>query len=176
MTIIPRGRALGVTEQLPDEERRTYREGRLRDRIAVMLGGRIAEQVVFGEVTTGAEADLSQATDLARRMVARWGMSEAIGPVSFARGDDQVFLGREMARAPEFSDQTAKLIDDEIKRLVSDIEQQARRLVEDNRVCLDRLAKRLMVAETLAREKIDALLCAEGGADCAEPPRRAAAG
>jgi len=176
VTIIPRGRALGVTEQLPDEERRTYREGRLRDRIAVMLGGRIAEQVVFGEVTTGAEADLSQATDLARRMVARWGMSEAIGPVSFARGDDQVFLGREMARAPEFSDQTAKLIDDEIKRLVSDIEQQARRLVEDNRVCLDRLAKRLMVAETLAREEIDALLCAEGGADCAEPPRRAAAG
>ena len=179
VTIIPRGRALGATEQLPDEERRTYRETRLRDRIAVMLGGRVAEQVVFNEVTTGAEADLSQATDLARRMVSRWGMSEAIGPVSFKRGDDHVFLGREMAQAPEYSDETAKLIDDEIKRLVSDVERHVRKLLEDNRDRLKRLAERLLEAETLAREEIDELLGAdseEEDTDPAERPRQAAAG
>jgi cell division protease FtsH len=180
VTIIPRGRALGATEQVPDEERRTYRERRLRDRIAVMLGGRVAEQVVFNEVTTGAEADLSQATDLARRMVSRWGMSEAIGPVSFKRGDDHVFLGREMAQAPEYSDQTAKLIDDEIKRLISDVERRARKLLEDNRDRLKRLAERLLEAETLAREEIDALLGADYSEqedrDAADRPRRAAAG
>jgi cell division protease FtsH len=174
VTIIPRGRALGATEQLPDEQRRTYREGRLRDRIAVVLGGRVAEQLVFGEVTTGAEADLSQATDLARRMVARWGMSEAVGPVSFARGGEQVFLGREMARAPEFSDQTAKLIDDEIKRLIGEIERYARGLLEGNRERLDRLARRLMDAETLGRDEIDTLLCE--GEDCGGSARSAAAG
>jgi cell division protease FtsH len=179
VTIIPRGRALGATEQLPDEERRTYKETRLRDRIAVMLGGRVAEQVVFNEVTTGAEADLSQATDLARRMVSRWGMSEAVGAVSFKRGDDHVFLGREMAQAPEYSDQTAKLIDDEIKRLISDVEQHARKLLEDNRDRLKRLAERLLEAETLAREEIDALLGADSEDEhmaAADTPRRAAAG
>jgi len=176
VTIIPRGRALGATEQLPDEERRTYREQRLRERIAVMLGGRIAEQLIFDEVTTGSEADLNNATDLARRMVSRWGMSDAIGPVSFSRNNDQVFLGEEMAQAPEFSDQTAKQIDDEIKRLISDIERHARSLLEENRDRLERLAKRLMEAETLARDEIDALLCGEGDECEQEQPRRAAAG
>ena len=159
VTIIPRGRALGATEQLPDEERRTYKEAYLRDRIGVMLGGRIAEQVIFDEVTTGAEADLSQATDLARRMVCRWGMSERIGPVSWKAGDDStVFLGREMAQAPDHSDATGRLIDEEIKGLIGDIERQGRKLMNDNRARLERLAEALLEAETLGRERIAEIL------------------
>ncbi|MBK1620799.1 cell division protein FtsH [Lamprobacter modestohalophilus] len=156
VTIIPRGRALGATEQVPPEQRHTYRQGYLRDRIAVMLGGRIAELVIFDEVTTGAEADLDQATELARRMVSRWGMSEAIGPVSFKYPDDQGALA--MAQARKFSDATAQRVDAEIKSLIDGIEQQARQLVDDNRDRLERLARRLLEAETLSREQIDEVL------------------
>ncbi len=159
VSIIPRGRALGATEQLPEEDRRTYKESYLRDRIGVMLGGRVAEQVMFGEVTTGAEADLSHATELARRMICRWGMSDKLGPVAFKQGGDEpVFLGREMAQAPEYSDATGKLIDDEIKQLIEGIEQRIRKLMEGHRDRLERLAQALLKEETLGRESIDALL------------------
>ena len=158
VTIIPRGRALGATEQVPPEERHTYRQGYLRDRIGVMLGGRIAEQVIFEEVTTGAEADLDQATDLARRMVSRWGMSEAIGPVSFKHPDDQGAPALAMGQARKFSDATAERIDAEIKSLIESIEQECRRLMGENRERLERLAKRLLEAETLSREQIDEVL------------------
>ena len=158
VTIIPRGQSLGMTEQLPEEERHTYKQSYLRDRIGVMLGGRIAEQLVFGEVTTGAEADLEQATELARRMVSRWGMSEAIGPVAFPRGHEHVFLGRDIAEAPEFSDTTAERIDDEIKALIVGIEADARELMRRHRDALERLAERLLAAETLDRAHIEDLL------------------
>ncbi len=158
VTIIPRGRALGATEQLPDEGRRTYKERYLRDRIGVMLGGRIAEQLIFDEVTTGAEADLAQATELARRMVCRWGMSERIGPVSWKGDGGPVFLGREMAQGPDYSDATGRLIDEEIKRLIEGIEGQARKLMGDNRSRLERLAEALVECETLGRERIAELL------------------
>ena len=157
VTIIPRGRALGATEQVPPEARHTYRQSYLRDRIGVMLGGRIAEQVIFDEVTTGAEADLDQATDLARRMVSRWGMSEAIGPVSFKYPDDQGAPALAMG-ARKFSDATAQRIDAELKSLIDEIEQHARQLVDKNRDRLERLAKRLLEAETLSREQIDEVL------------------
>ncbi|MCF7997314.1 MAG: ATP-dependent zinc metalloprotease FtsH [Chromatiaceae bacterium] len=157
VTIIPRGRALGATEQVPPEQRHTYRQGYLRDRIAVMLGGRIAELVIFDEVTTGAEADLDQATELARRMVSRWGMSEAIGPVAFKYPDDQGAPALAMG-ARKFSDATAQRVDAEIKSLIDGIEQQARQLVDENRDRLERLAKRLLEAETLSREQIDEVL------------------
>ncbi|MEA3641205.1 MAG: ATP-dependent zinc metalloprotease FtsH [Lamprobacter sp.] len=157
VTIIPRGRALGATEQVPPEARHTYRQSYLRDRIAVMLGGRIAEQVIFEEVTTGAEADLDQATELARRMVSRWGMSEAIGPVSFKYPDDQGAPALAMG-ARTFSDATAQRVDAEIKSLIDGIEQHARALVDENRERLERLAKRLLKAETLSREQIDEVL------------------
>ncbi|MBK1731855.1 ATP-dependent zinc metalloprotease FtsH [Thiococcus pfennigii] len=158
VTIIPRGRALGATEQLPDEDRRTYKQRYLKDRIGVMLGGRIAEQLIFDEVTTGAEADLSQATELARRMVCRWGMSERIGPVSWKDDDSPVFLGREMGQGPNYSDATGQLIDDEIKGLIEDIEQKARKLMSNNRSHLERLAEALVESETLGRERIGELL------------------
>jgi cell division protease FtsH len=158
VTIIPRGRALGATEQTPDEERRTYKSSYLRDRIGVMLGGRVAEQVLFDDVTTGAEADLDNATKLARRMVSQWGMSESIGPVAFKRGDEHVFLGREMAQSPEFSDDTAKRIDDEITTLIRAVEEHALELMREHEQGLKRLSERLLEAETLSREDIDALL------------------
>ncbi|MEA1052105.1 ATP-dependent zinc metalloprotease FtsH [Lamprobacter modestohalophilus] len=157
VTIIPRGRALGATEQVPPEQRHTYRQGYLRDRIAVMLGGRIAEQVIFDEVTTGAEADLDQATELARRMVSRWGMSEAIGPVAFKYPDDQDAPALAMG-ARKFSDATAQRVDAEIKSLIDGIARDARQLVDENRDRLERLAKRLLEAETLSREQIDEVL------------------
>jgi len=174
VTIIPRGQALGVTEQIPEEERHTYTQGYLRDRLGVMLGGRIAEQLVFGEVTTGAENDLEQATSLARRMVSRWGMSEAIGPVAFPRGHEHVFLGRELAQAPEFSDTTALRIDEEIKALIVAVEENARTLMREHRSALDRLAERLLEAETLDRAQIDKLLRDNAGGR--SKPLRAAAG
>ena len=158
VTIIPRGQALGITEQLPREERHTYKQSYLRDRLGVMLGGRIAEQLVFGEVTTGAENDLEQATDLARKMVSRWGMSEAIGPLAFPRGHEHVFLGRDISEAPSFSDDTARRIDDEIKALVEGVEEDARALMREHEDALTRLAARLLEAETLSRAAIDALL------------------
>ncbi|EGV30802.1 ATP-dependent metalloprotease FtsH [Thiorhodococcus drewsii AZ1] len=163
ISIVPRGRALGVTQQLPEEDRRTYKESYLRDRIGVMLGGRVAEQTVFGEVTTGAESDLAQATELARRMVSRWGMSRRIGPVAFRRSDEPVFLGREMGQSQDFSDATARLIDEEIRQLVEDIEGRARRLMEEHRDRLERLAEAVLEDESLDRSAIDAIL--------GEPPR-----
>jgi cell division protease FtsH len=159
VTIIPRGQALGVTEQMPREERHTHKQSYLRDRLGVMLGGRIAEQLVFGEVTTGAENDLAQATELARRMVSRWGMSDVIGPVAFPRGHEHVFLGREIAEAPAFSDDTARRIDDEIKALIVAVEDDARALMRKHRNALDRLADGLLRSETLNRSEIEDLLC-----------------
>jgi cell division protease FtsH len=123
-----------------------------------MLGGRIAEQLVFGEVTTGAENDLEQATDLARKMVSRWGMSEAIGPLAFPRGHEHVFLGRDISEAPNFSDDTARRIDDEIRLLVEGVEEDARTLMREHQDALTRLAARLLEAETLDSAEIDALL------------------
>jgi cell division protease FtsH len=137
-----------------------------------MLGGRIAERVMFDDVTTGAEADLDNATSLARRMVSHWGMSDLIGPVAFKRGEEHVFLGREMAQAPEFSDDTAKRIDDEITGLIRDVEEHALGLVREHRDDLERLADALLEAETLSRDDIDALL--RGRHD--EQPLRAAGG
>jgi len=172
VTIIPRGRALGATEQLPEEERHTFTQSYLRDRIGVMLGGRVAEQAVFGEVTNGAESDLAQATELARKMICRWGMSTVIGPMALKRGDEHVFLGREMAHSPDFSDATAKVVDDEVKRLIKDIETHARKLMDDHRGALDRLADALLEAETLSRDQIEDLL----GERSAPPARMRSAG
>jgi len=123
-----------------------------------MLGGRVAEQAVFGEVTNGAESDLAHATELARKMVCRWGMSTEIGPMAQRRGDEPVFLGREMAQSPDYSDATAKVVDDEVKRLITDVETHARKLMDDHRGTLDRLAEALLKAETLSREQIEGLL------------------
>lgn len=149
VTIMPRGRALGATEQLPVEEHHNVRYGYLLDRIAVMLGGRVSEKIVFDEVTTGAEADLKQATQLVRRMVAHWGMSERIGPAAFHHGEESVFLGRELAQAKDFSEHTAWLIDEEIGKVLREQENRAREHLERHRAALDALARSLVEHETV---------------------------
>jgi cell division protease FtsH len=158
VTIIPRGRALGATEQLPEEERANLKRSYLLDRIGVMLGGRVAEQVVFDDLTSGAQSDLEQATRLVRSMVCRWGMSPALGPVVFKRGDEHVFLGREIAEQRDFSDATAKLIDDEVKRLLEAAEERDRELMVKHREDLTRLAEALLEEETIGRPRIEELL------------------
>ncbi|HSJ80149.1 MAG TPA: ATP-dependent zinc metalloprotease FtsH [Thiobacillus sp.] len=158
VTIIPHGLALGATEQLPEEEQHNLRYSYLIDRIGVMLAGRAAEQVVFGEVSSGAENDLKQATRLARRMVSQWGMSEKLGPAAFARGEEHPFLGREMAQPRDFSEQTARLIDEEVRALIRDCEQRVRDLLEQHRAQLDALATALRERESLSADEVAALL------------------
>jgi len=158
VTIIPHGLALGATEQLPEEELHNLRYSYLVDRIGVMLAGRVAEQVVFGEVSSGAESDLKQATRLARRMVSQWGMSEKLGPAAFPRNEEHPFLGREMAQPRDFSEHTAQLIDEEVRALIRDCEQQVRALLEQNRAPLDALALALLERESLSADEVAALL------------------
>jgi len=157
VTIIPRGRSLGATEQIPEEEHYNLRQSYVRDRIGVMLGGRVAEQLVFGEVSSGAEEDLKQATRLARHMVTHWGMSEKLGPVAFRRGEEHIFLGREMTQQRDFSEHTAQIIDDEISDLLKDIEQNITALLGQHRPELESLANALLDKETLGADEIKAI-------------------
>lgn len=158
VTIIPRGRALGATEQMPEEERYTLSESFLRDRITIMLGGRTAEKIVFGELSSGAEDDLKQATSLARRMISQWGMSEKLGPVAFRRGEEHIFLGREMAQQRDFSEHTAQLIDDEVRKLIGELEKKAQETLLEHREQLNVLAKELLQKEILEADQIQALV------------------
>ena len=158
VTIIPRGRALGITEQIPEEEHYNLRQSYVRDRIGVMLGGRVAEKLVFDEVSSGAENDLKQATRLARHMITQWGMSEKLGPVAFRRGEEHIFLGREMTQQRDFSEHTAQIIDDEIRTLIKQIEQETTTLLEENRDRLEALAAALLERETLESDEIKAVI------------------
>ncbi len=129
-----------------------------RDRIAVMLGGRASEQLIFNEVSSGAENDIEQATRLARRMVSRWGMSEVIGLMSVSSSQEEVFLGHEISREREFSEATAEKIDDEIRKLITDIEAEVNQRLEKHRDQLERLANTLLEEETLGAGDIESLL------------------
>jgi len=157
VTIIPRGRALGVTEQLPAEDRHNYPEDYLATRLAVLLGGRCAEKLVLGNVSSGAANDLEQATRLARMMVAQWGMSETIGPVHFHMGSEHPFLGYELTQDKDFSDDTARKIDEEVRRIISEAEKVCEDTLVKNREKLDRLIEALLEKETLDSESISAL-------------------
>lgn len=154
VSIIPRGQALGVTLQLPEDDRYHYRFGYLAARLAISLGGRAAEKLAFGEYSTGAQNDLKQVTDLAEKMVCQWGMSARLGPVSYERGVEHPFLGRRLATEKSFSEQTARLIDEEIETLVRQAESCAQRLLEVNRPVLDRLANKLLAEEVLEGEAL----------------------
>lgn len=154
---IPRGRALGATEQVP-EDRYNMNESYLMDRLGVMLGGREAEKLVFEQVSTGAEQDLKQATKLARRMVLHWGMSDKLGPVAFQDGEEQPFLGREMAQPREYSDATAKVIDDEVRNIVVGMEEKVDEMMRTNRERLKALAEALLDRETLSSGEIEEVL------------------
>ncbi len=162
VSIIPRGRSLGATEQLPDEERYNFSECYLKDRIAVMLGGRVAERLIYGEASSGAENDLQQATALARRMISRWGMSNKLGPVSYHREADHPFLGREIAQPPDFSEDTARLIDEEVRALVRGLETKAEQTLREHRAELEAVAHELAEQEILEAAEIRRLLETHG--------------
>ncbi|MEA2118275.1 ATP-dependent zinc metalloprotease FtsH [Halovibrio sp. HP20-50] len=158
VTVLPRSQALGVTAQMPDEERHNLGEAYLRDRITVMFGGRLAESIVFDEVSSGAENDIEQATQTARRMVGRWGMNHRIGPVAFAQSQEHVFLGKELGQPREFGDATASLVDEEVRELLNHLEDRGRKLLKENRQALDALASALEERETLETSEIHEVL------------------
>jgi cell division protease FtsH len=158
VTIIPRGRALGVTMQLPVDDRHGYSKVYLLNQLAILMGGRVAEELVLKEMTTGAGNDLERATDLARKMVCEWGMSEKMGPLTFGKQNEQVFLGREMGSQRDFSDQIAMEIDQEVRRLVTENYERAKRLLTENMASLKRLAEALLEKEVLDGSDIDHIL------------------
>lgn len=162
VTIIPRGRALGVTQQLPIDEKHTYSKEYLLSRMCILLGGRVAELLVFGEITTGAGNDIEQVTNLARKMVCEWGMSE-MGPLSFGKKDEQIFLGREIAQHKDYSEATAIRIDKEIRAMVMNAMETAEKILSENLNVLHALAKALLVKETVVLEDIEVLIEAEAG-------------
>jgi cell division protease FtsH len=164
VSIISRGMALGYTLQLPTEDRHLTSRTDMTNRLAVLLGGRVAEEVIFKEITTGACDDLAKATDLATRMVCEFGMSEKLGPMTFRRKEEEVFLGRDINRDRAFSNETSQMIDAEIKRLITDALSYVRKLLSDNRSKLDRLAERLMEKEILESEEVEALIQNGAGA------------
>jgi len=176
VTIIPRGRALGVTMSLPERDRYGMAKIELESKIAVMFGGRIAEELIFGpeNVTTGASSDIQQATSMARRMVTEWGMSEKLGPIKYSDNEEEVFLGHSVTQRKNVSDATAKLIDDEIRRLIDEGESSARRILTEKLQDLHTIANALLEYETLSGEEVKALLRGDairvGGGE-APPPR-----
>jgi cell division protease FtsH len=158
ITIIPRGQALGITQQLPTDDRYHYNRSYLLNRISVMLGGRVAELLVFEETSTGAQNDLKQVMDLAEKMVCQWGMSERLGPLSYPRGEEHPFLGRKLSTEKTFSERTAWIIDQEIRQLVNTAETAAREVLGSNRKLLDLLAQRLLEEESLDQEAFERFL------------------
>ncbi len=158
VSIIPRGRALGVTQQLPLDDKYTYSKDYLLKALAVLLGGRAAEEIALNHMTTGAGNDLERATDLARKMVTEWGMSEKLGPLTFGKKDEQIFLGREIAKHKDYSEKTAIDIDDEVKRIVMEAYDTSKNLLLENRDILETFAKALLEKETMDGPEIEALI------------------
>ena len=153
VTIIPRGRALGLTMQLPTEDKYTYKKQYVDAQIAILMGGRVAEELTQDDVTTGAGNDIERATEMARRMVCEWGMSE-LGPLAFGSKDEPVFLGREFAQRADYSEDTALRIDHEVTRIVQLGYEQARAILTEYRAVLDRVASGLLERETLDGEEV----------------------
>jgi cell division protease FtsH len=162
VTIIPRGLALGVTQQLPIEDKYTLARDYLNKTIMVLLGGRAAEEIVFAERTSGAGNDLERASEIARKMVCEWGMSEKIGPVTFGKKDEQIFLGKEIARSKDYSEATALEIDNEIKRIVNESYRKAKTLLEENLDLLHKLAEVLLDKEVVDGKELDDLVKQNG--------------
>ncbi len=158
VSIIPRGMALGVTQQLPIDDRYTYSKEYLVKALTVLLGGRAAEEIALNHMTTGAGNDLERATELARKMVTEWGMSEKLGPLTFGKKDEHIFLGKEIARHKDYSERTAIDIDEEIKKIVLDAYNTSKKLVTENLDLLDALAKSLLEKETMDGDEIESLI------------------
>lgn len=159
VTIVPRGRALGITASLPAEDRHSYTKEWLEGQLCMLFGGRVAEELIFGaeRVTTGAGNDIERATSLARRMVTKFGMSERVGLIAVGDSEQEVFLGRELTQRREVSEHTARLVDEEVKRILDEAHERAREVVDANRELLERIAQALLERETLDRGDIDLL-------------------
>ena len=157
VTIIPRGMALGVTQQLPVDDKHNYSRDYLNDQIAILLGGRLAEELTNGNITTGAGNDLDRATEMARRMVCEWGMSETVGPLTYGKKEEQVFLGRDFAQSQDYSEGTATCIDQEVKRIVTDNYGRARDLLRTHKDELIRIAEELLIREVLDADQVTRL-------------------
>ena len=158
VTIIPRGRALGVTMQLPEDEKHTYPRNFLYNNLAIFMGGRVAEEICLGQMTTGAGNDIERATEMARKMVCEWGMSEKMGPLTYGTKEEQVFLGKDFSQQKNFSDQTAKLIDQEVKALVMSGYEKAREIITEHRDSLEKMALALLDRETLNASEIKEII------------------
>jgi len=161
VTIIPRGRALGITQQLPIDEKHTYPKDYLLNNIAVMMGGRVAEELVLNRQTTGAGNDIERSTELARKMVCEWGMSEKLGPMAFGQREEQIFLGREITQHRDYSEETAQLIDSEIRAIVTRSYEKAKEIIQGNMETLHRLANTLLEKEVLDGNQIDRIIKGE---------------
>ncbi|MBM3316782.1 MAG: ATP-dependent zinc metalloprotease FtsH [Candidatus Eisenbacteria bacterium] len=158
VTIIPRGQALGLTHWLPTDDRHIRTKAYLEQMMVASMGGRAAEELIFHRFTTGAASDISSATQLARRMVCQWGMSEKLGPIQFGSKDELIFLGKEISQQRDYSERTAQLIDEEVNRIVTTAYTRAREILEDNRETLDRLAQALLEREILDREEVGKII------------------
>jgi cell division protease FtsH len=173
VTIIPRGMAMGLTQQLPVDEKHNYSREYLADQISILLGGRIAEEVCLGGITTGAGNDLERATELARRMVCEWGMSDAMGPLTFGKKEEQIFLGREIAQHQDYSEDTAVKIDGEVRLIVQENYTRAQDLLTLHKEALLKIADELLTREVLDGTQVKAIV--QGEALEAAPARPSAA-
>ena len=158
VTIIPRGRALGLTMQLPMDEKYTHSKGFLKNSLCILFGGRVAEKLIFNEITTGAGNDLERATALARKMVCEWGMSNELGPLTYGKKEEQIFLGREIAQHRDFSEETARQIDLAVKDIILEASQRVETILEENTDILKRMADDLLEKETIVLEDIEQIL------------------
>jgi cell division protease FtsH len=158
VTIIPRGMALGLTQQLPVDEKHTYPKQYLLNNITILLGGRAAEELILNEFTTGSGNDIERATNLARKMVCEWGMSEKMGPLSYGKKEEQIFLGREFAVHKDYSEETAQRIDKEITRLVSESYEKAKHLLSEHIDILNKIASELLEKEVLNTTELDDII------------------
>jgi cell division protease FtsH len=153
--------ALGLTTMLPIDEKHNYSRDYLRDQICILLGGRIAEEITLGSITTGAGNDLERATDLARKMVCEWGMSDSMGPLTFGKKEEQIFLGREIAQHQDYSEDTALKIDHEVKRFVTDAYSRAQTILMEHKPRLIEMAEALLLRETLDAEQVRRVVAGE---------------
>jgi cell division protease FtsH len=158
VSIIPRGMALGITQQLPADDKYTYSKDHILNMLAVLMGGRVAEEICMNHITTGAGNDLQRATELARKMVCEWGMSDALGPLTFGKREEQIFLGKEITRHKDYSEKTAEEIDAEIKNIVAERYDYSKKLLLENKETLLRLANALLDRETLDATEIDDII------------------
>jgi len=158
VTIIPRGMALGVTQQVPVDDRHTWSKEYIADRLAIMFGGRVAEELISGQMTTGAGDDLEKATELARRMVCEWGMSERLGPMTFGKKEEQIFLGRDFTQTKDYSEKTAVDIDNEVRLIITAAYDRAKDLLQGNLDILHKMAAELLEKEVLDGAEIDEIV------------------